>query len=59
MIFFPSCFPFSQMFGIQWQPSSRSLYVVKDSLLQSVLAEESHMLSLVLRSTTGVKISSR
>ncbi|NP_001309733.1 microsomal triglyceride transfer protein-like precursor [Gallus gallus] len=49
----------NKMFGIQWQPSSRSLYVVKDSLLQSVLAEESHMLSLVLRSTTGVKISSR
>ncbi|XP_032301358.1 microsomal triglyceride transfer protein large subunit-like [Coturnix japonica] len=49
----------NNMFGIQWQPSSRSLYVVKDSLLQSVLAEESHALSLVLRSTTGVKISSR
>uniref|UniRef100_A0A8C9G781 Vitellogenin domain-containing protein n=1 Tax=Pavo cristatus TaxID=9049 RepID=A0A8C9G781_PAVCR len=49
----------NKMFGIQWQPSSRSLYVVKDSLLQSVLAEESHTLSLVLRSTTGVKISSR
>ncbi|POI21843.1 hypothetical protein CIB84_014409, partial [Bambusicola thoracicus] len=48
-----------EILGIQWQPSSRSLYVVKDSLLQSVLAEESHMLSLVLRSTTGVKISSR
>ncbi|XP_021255262.1 microsomal triglyceride transfer protein large subunit-like [Numida meleagris] len=49
----------NKMFGIQWQPSSRSLYVVKDSVLQSVLAEESHMLSLVLRSTTSIKISSR
>ncbi|XP_052533299.1 microsomal triglyceride transfer protein-like isoform X1 [Tympanuchus pallidicinctus] len=49
----------NKMFGIQWQPYSRSLYVVKHSLLQSVLAEESHTLSLVLRSTTGVKISSR
>ncbi|OXB63853.1 hypothetical protein ASZ78_004148 [Callipepla squamata] len=48
-----------KMFGIQWQPSSRNLYVVKDSLLQSVLAEESHVLSLVLRSTTGVQINSR
>ncbi|XP_035167755.1 microsomal triglyceride transfer protein-like [Oxyura jamaicensis] len=49
----------NKIFGVQWQPTSRSQYVVKDSVLQSVLAEESHLVALALRSTTGVKISSR
>ncbi|XP_010182015.1 PREDICTED: microsomal triglyceride transfer protein large subunit-like [Mesitornis unicolor] len=49
----------NKIFGVQWQPTSRSQYMVKDNLLQSVLAEESHVLSPALRSTTGVKISSR
>ncbi|KAK2530834.1 hypothetical protein Q9233_006053 [Columba guinea] len=48
-----------EMFGVRWQPSSSSQYVVKDSLLQAVLAEESHVLSPALRSTTSIKISSR
>ncbi|XP_010150151.1 PREDICTED: microsomal triglyceride transfer protein large subunit-like [Eurypyga helias] len=49
----------NKIFGVQWQPKSRSQYVVKDNLLQSVLAEESHVLSPALRSTTGIKVSSR
>ncbi|XP_074011267.1 microsomal triglyceride transfer protein-like [Numenius arquata] len=49
----------NKIFGVLWQPTSRSQYVVKDNLLQSVLAEESHVLSPALRSTTGIKISSR
>ncbi|KAM6390476.1 microsomal triglyceride transfer protein-like [Pluvialis apricaria] len=49
----------NKIFGVQWQPTSRSQYVVKDNLLQSVLAEESHVMSPALRSTTSIKISSR
>nr|XP_013795601.1 PREDICTED: microsomal triglyceride transfer protein large subunit-like [Apteryx mantelli mantelli] len=49
----------NKIFGVQWQPTSKSLYLVKDNLIQSVLAEESHVVSLSLRSTTGIKISSR
>ncbi|CAN0235898.1 unnamed protein product [Bubo scandiacus] len=50
---------FTSIFGVEWQPTSRSQYMVKDNLLQSVLAEESHVVSPALRSTTGIKISSR
>ncbi|KAM6130227.1 microsomal triglyceride transfer protein-like [Phoenicopterus ruber ruber] len=57
--FFLLAFPFFKIFGVEWQPASRSQYVVKDNLLQSVLVEESHVLSPALRSTTGIKISSR
>lgn len=53
------CFSFFKIFGVQWQPTSRSQYVVKDNLLQLVLAEESHVVSPALRSATGIKISSR
>ncbi|KAM6416063.1 microsomal triglyceride transfer protein-like [Rhynochetos jubatus] len=49
----------NKIFGVEWQPTSRSQYVVKDNLLQSVLAEESHVLSPALRSTTSIKIRSR
>ncbi|XP_030309578.1 microsomal triglyceride transfer protein [Calypte anna] len=49
----------NKIFGVEWQPTSRSQYIVQDNLLQSVLAEESHMLALALKATTGVKISSR
>ncbi|XP_062436635.1 microsomal triglyceride transfer protein-like [Rhea pennata] len=49
----------NKIFGVQWQPTSKSLYLVKDNLIQSVLAEESHVVSLGLKSTTGVKINSR
>ncbi|RLV97697.1 hypothetical protein DV515_00011504 [Chloebia gouldiae] len=48
-----------EIFGVEWQPSSRSQYVVKDSLLQSVLAEESHVVAPALRSRSGIKITSR
>ncbi|XP_017688132.1 PREDICTED: microsomal triglyceride transfer protein large subunit-like [Lepidothrix coronata] len=49
----------NKVFGVEWQPSSRSQYVVKDNLLQSVLAEESHVLAPALRSSSSIKISSR
>ncbi|KAM6329799.1 microsomal triglyceride transfer protein-like [Podargus strigoides] len=49
----------NKIFGVEWQPTSRSQYTMKDTLLQSVLVEESHVLSPALRSTTGVKIRSR
>ncbi|KAM6265894.1 microsomal triglyceride transfer protein-like [Porphyrio hochstetteri] len=49
----------AEIFGVKWQPTSKSQYVVKDSLLHSVLAEESHVVSPALRSTSGIKISSR
>ncbi|XP_071294429.1 microsomal triglyceride transfer protein-like [Agelaius tricolor] len=49
----------NKIFGVEWQPSSRSQYVVRDNLLQSVLAEESHVLAPALRSRSGIKISSR
>ncbi|XP_027764930.1 microsomal triglyceride transfer protein-like, partial [Empidonax traillii] len=49
----------NKVFGVEWQPSSRSQYVVKDNLLQSALAEESHVLAPALRSSSGIKISSR
>ncbi|OWK51569.1 Microsomal triglyceride transfer protein large subunit [Lonchura striata] len=48
-----------EMFGVKWQPSSRSQFVVKDSLLQSVLAEESHLVAPALRSYSSIKITSR
>ncbi|XP_064320700.1 microsomal triglyceride transfer protein-like [Phalacrocorax carbo] len=53
---FPSV---NKTFGVKWQPTSKSQYIVKDNLLQLVLAEESHVVSPALRSTTGIKISSR
>uniref|UniRef100_H1A204 Microsomal triglyceride transfer protein large subunit-like n=1 Tax=Taeniopygia guttata TaxID=59729 RepID=H1A204_TAEGU len=49
----------NKIFGVQWQPSSRSQYVVKDGLLQSVLAEESHLVAPALRSCSSIKITSR
>ncbi|XP_072727159.1 microsomal triglyceride transfer protein-like [Ciconia boyciana] len=49
----------NKIFGVEWQPTSKSQYIVKGNLLQSVLAEESHVVSPALRSTTGIKISSR
>uniref|UniRef100_A0A8C3TRK8 Vitellogenin domain-containing protein n=1 Tax=Catharus ustulatus TaxID=91951 RepID=A0A8C3TRK8_CATUS len=49
----------NKIFGVEWQPSSSSQYVVKDSLLQSVLAEENHEVSPALRSRSGIRISSR
>uniref|UniRef100_A0A8B9MK23 Vitellogenin domain-containing protein n=1 Tax=Accipiter nisus TaxID=211598 RepID=A0A8B9MK23_9AVES len=49
----------NKIFGVEWQPTSKSQYMVKDDLLRSVLAEETHVVSPALRSTTGIKISSR
>ncbi|XP_030920327.1 microsomal triglyceride transfer protein-like isoform X2 [Geospiza fortis] len=49
----------NKIFGVEWQPPSRSQYVVRDSLLQSVLAEESHLVAPALRSRSGIKITSR
>ncbi|XP_008633742.1 PREDICTED: microsomal triglyceride transfer protein large subunit [Corvus brachyrhynchos] len=49
----------NKIFGVEWQPSSTSQYVVKGNLLQSVLAEESHVVAPALRSRSGIKISSR
>ncbi|XP_054688749.1 microsomal triglyceride transfer protein-like [Grus americana] len=49
----------NKIFGVEWQPTSKSQYMVKDNLLHSVLAEESHMVSPALRSSIGIKISSR
>lgn len=57
--FFSPFFSFFKIFGVEWQPTSKSQYMVKDDLLQSVLAEETHVVSPALRSTTGIKISSR
>ncbi|XP_056351560.1 microsomal triglyceride transfer protein-like [Oenanthe melanoleuca] len=49
----------NKIFGVEWQPSSRSQYVVKDNLLQSVLVEESHEVAPALRSRSGIKVTSR
>ncbi|XP_039562657.1 microsomal triglyceride transfer protein large subunit-like isoform X2 [Passer montanus] len=49
----------NKIFGVEWQPSSRTQYMVKNNLLQSVLAEESHVVAPALRSRSGIKISSR
>ncbi|XP_069719408.1 microsomal triglyceride transfer protein-like [Phaenicophaeus curvirostris] len=49
----------NKIFRVEWQPTSRSQYVVKGNLLHSVLVEESHVLSPALRSSIGIKISSR
>lgn len=57
--FFSPSFSFPKIFGVEWQPSSRSQYVVKGNLLQSVLAEENHVVAPALRSRSGIKISSR
>ncbi|XP_014382165.1 microsomal triglyceride transfer protein-like isoform X1 [Alligator sinensis] len=49
----------NKIFGVQLQPISRSLYLMKGSVIQSVLSEESHVVSLTLRSSTGIMITSR
>ncbi|XP_009464350.1 PREDICTED: microsomal triglyceride transfer protein large subunit-like [Nipponia nippon] len=49
----------NKIFGVEWHPTSKSQYMMKDNLLQWVLAEESHMVSPALRSTIGIKIRSR
>ncbi|XP_053162015.1 protein TBATA isoform X2 [Hemicordylus capensis] len=49
----------NKIFGIQWQPTSKTLYSVEGSLIKSVLSEESHIISLTLKSSVGVNITSR
>ncbi|XP_042712818.2 microsomal triglyceride transfer protein large subunit-like isoform X2 [Chrysemys picta bellii] len=49
----------NKIFGVLWQPTSRSFYSVQGSLIQSVLSEESHIVSPTLKSSIGTKIMSR
>nr|XP_042712818.1 microsomal triglyceride transfer protein large subunit-like isoform X3 [Chrysemys picta bellii] len=49
----------NKIFGVLWQPTSRSFYSVQGSLIQSVLSEESHVVSPTLKSSIGTKIMSR
>uniref|UniRef100_A0A8C8RI76 Vitellogenin domain-containing protein n=1 Tax=Pelusios castaneus TaxID=367368 RepID=A0A8C8RI76_9SAUR len=49
----------NKIFGVLWQPTSKSFYSVQGSLIQSVLSEESHTVSSTLKSSIGTKILSR
>ncbi|KAL8187009.1 UNVERIFIED_CONTAM: hypothetical protein K2H54_027434 [Gekko kuhli] len=49
----------TEIFGLLWQPTSKSLYSMEGSLLKSASAEENHMISLSLKSSIGVNIISR
>ncbi|XP_065263791.1 microsomal triglyceride transfer protein-like [Emys orbicularis] len=49
----------NKIFGVLWQPTSKSFYSVQGSLIQSVLSEESHVVSPTLKSSIGTKIMSR
>ncbi|CAM2117534.1 unnamed protein product [Caretta caretta] len=49
----------NKIFGVLWQPTSKSFYSVRGSLIQSVLSEESHEVSPTLKSSIGTKIVSR
>uniref|UniRef100_A0ACB8F9R2 Uncharacterized protein n=1 Tax=Sphaerodactylus townsendi TaxID=933632 RepID=A0ACB8F9R2_9SAUR len=49
----------TEIFEVLWQPTSKSVYSVDGSLLKSALAEENHVISLSLRSSIGVNITSR
>ncbi|XP_077206611.1 microsomal triglyceride transfer protein large subunit-like [Paroedura picta] len=49
----------NKIFGLLWQPTSKSLYSMEGSLLKSALAEENHVISLSLKSSIGINITSR
>uniref|UniRef100_K7FEY7 Microsomal triglyceride transfer protein-like n=1 Tax=Pelodiscus sinensis TaxID=13735 RepID=K7FEY7_PELSI len=49
----------NKIFRVLWQATSKSLYSVQGSLIQSVLSEESHLVSPALKSSIGTKIISR
>ncbi|XP_054840195.1 microsomal triglyceride transfer protein-like [Eublepharis macularius] len=49
----------NKIFGVLWQPTSKSIYSMEGSLLKSALAEENHVISLSLKSSIGVNITSR
>ncbi|KAH0623543.1 hypothetical protein JD844_006408 [Phrynosoma platyrhinos] len=47
------------IFGVLWQPTSKTHYSVEGSLIKTALSEESHTISLILKSAVGVNITSR
>ncbi|XP_061491242.1 microsomal triglyceride transfer protein large subunit-like [Rhineura floridana] len=49
----------NKIFGVQWHPLSKSLYSMEGHLIKSALSEESHAISLTLKSSLGVNITSR
>ncbi|XP_062989071.1 microsomal triglyceride transfer protein large subunit-like [Elgaria multicarinata webbii] len=49
----------NEIFGVLWQPTSKTHYSMEGSLIKSALSEESHILSLTLKSSIGVNITSR
>ncbi|XP_069466849.1 microsomal triglyceride transfer protein large subunit-like isoform X2 [Ambystoma mexicanum] len=49
----------NKMFGVQWQPTSKSVYSLKGSLIQTVVAEEEHDISLTIKSSISTRITSR
>ncbi|XP_041123698.1 microsomal triglyceride transfer protein large subunit-like [Polyodon spathula] len=49
----------NKVFGVNWQGISKSLYSMENSLIKSIVSEETHVISLNLQSTVGTKITSR
>ncbi|RXM34271.1 Microsomal triglyceride transfer protein large subunit, partial [Acipenser ruthenus] len=49
----------NKVFGVNWQGIIKSVYSVENSLIKSVVSEETHVISLNLQSTVGSKITSR
>lgn len=49
----------NKAFGVQWQPTSKSFYSMDSRLIQSVVTEEAHTISLTLKSSIGANITSR
>ncbi|XP_042312143.1 microsomal triglyceride transfer protein large subunit-like [Sceloporus undulatus] len=49
----------NKIFGVLWQPTSKTHYSVEGSLIKTALSEESHTISLTLKSAVGVNITSR
>uniref|UniRef100_A0A8D2KSK1 Vitellogenin domain-containing protein n=1 Tax=Varanus komodoensis TaxID=61221 RepID=A0A8D2KSK1_VARKO len=49
----------NKIFGVLWQPTSKTRYSMEGSLIKSALSEESHTISLILKSSIGANITSR
>nr|XP_020638768.1 microsomal triglyceride transfer protein large subunit-like [Pogona vitticeps] len=49
----------NKIFGVLWQPTSTIHYALEGNLIKSILSEENHIISLTLKSSTGVNIASR
>uniref|UniRef100_A0ABM5G111 Microsomal triglyceride transfer protein-like isoform X1 n=1 Tax=Pogona vitticeps TaxID=103695 RepID=A0ABM5G111_9SAUR len=49
----------NKIFGVLWQPTSKIHYALEGNLIKSILSEENHIISLTLKSSTGVNIASR